>query len=80
MERINDIYPERGAGNSHKPGKRYCHHLGWIRGLGVPESRVHLTIPDAGADWIEPLIGPCGYGCVHADWRKTDTNIYNYSQ
>ncbi len=24
----------------------------------------------AGADYIEPLSGPCGLGCVHADWRN----------
>jgi hypothetical protein len=24
----------------------------------------------AGADYVEPLNGPCGTGCVHADWRK----------
>ncbi len=27
--------------------------------------------PNAGASYVEPLDGPCGYGCVHADWRNT---------
>lgn len=25
----------------------------------------------AGADWIEPVNGPCGLACAHADWRNT---------
>lgn len=24
----------------------------------------------ANAGFIEPLSGPCGLGCVHADWRN----------
>lgn len=33
--------------------------------------------PDARADYVEPLTGPCGYGCVHADWRSHDLNVYS---
>jgi hypothetical protein len=25
----------------------------------------------SGADWTEPINGPCGLACVHADWRLT---------
>jgi hypothetical protein len=25
----------------------------------------------SGNPWIEPLTGPCGIGCVHADWRRS---------
>jgi hypothetical protein len=38
------------------------------------------SYPDARADWIEPWSGPCTDGCVHADWRYTDINIYDYTQ
>lgn len=31
----------------------------------------------AGADYIEPLTGPCGKGCIHADWR---THPAGYAQ
>ena len=27
--------------------------------------------PNASADYVEPIGGPCGLGCVHADWRNT---------
>jgi hypothetical protein len=30
----------------------------------------NLTIPHAQADFVEALSGPCGIGCVHADWRN----------
>jgi hypothetical protein len=26
--------------------------------------------PNAGASWVEETSGPCGFGCVHADWRN----------
>ncbi len=26
--------------------------------------------PNAGASWVEDWSGPCGDGCVHADWRN----------
>jgi N-acetylneuraminic acid mutarotase len=32
---------------------------------------------EAHADWTEPQDGPCGLSCFHADWRKTDRNMYN---
>jgi hypothetical protein len=31
----------------------------------------------AHADWWEPQDGPCCLGCVHADWRGHDRNMYN---
>jgi len=28
-------------------------------------------------DYLEPSTGPCGYKCVHADWRNHDINVYS---
>jgi len=30
---------------------------------------MHTAAANANADYIEPRDGPCGLGCVHADWR-----------
>lgn len=32
---------------------------------------------DAGAGFVEPWTGPCANGCVHADWRNKDYNVYS---
>lgn len=32
---------------------------------------------DAGAGYVEPWTGPCGTGCVHADWRNWNYNTYS---
>jgi len=32
--------------------------------------------PNADADYVEPLDGPCALSCVHADWRNHDPNAY----
>jgi hypothetical protein len=31
----------------------------------------------ANRDYLEPSNGPCGYKCVHADWRNHDINVYS---
>jgi len=41
--------------------------------IGTPNQP---NAPHARADYVEPLSGPCGYGCVHADWRSTDEGRY----
>ena len=33
--------------------------------------------PSAGASWVEDWSGPCGNGCVHADWRDKNPGVYS---
>jgi hypothetical protein len=39
--------------------------------------RMVNTALAANRDYVEPSTGPCGYACVHADWRSHDTGIYS---
>lgn len=75
---INSAYrnPARNAG-LYPPGAPQSRHM---HGNAVDLRNVTRTTAEydmmakaaaaANAGFIEPLSGPCGLGCVHADWRN----------
>jgi hypothetical protein len=76
LKPINSAYrnPNRNARVGGRPLSRHLH------GDAVDLRNVSRTVEEynlmadnartAQADFVEPLNGPCGLGCVHADWRR----------